>query len=578
MKAIILAGGQDTHLVPLVRTVPKPLLPVANRPMVEYLLRLLARSGIREVALALSGSPEIYQQALGGTRKLGVHITYSEEAKPLGTAGCLLPLADFIGNEPFLVIHGSMFLDSDLRDLGDFHVRRGAAATLAVRPYAEGSRDWHHMELQLDGDSQVRGIKIRNLSYGDRRARVPAGVYVFDPSVLSSIDPGIYFDIKEQLLPRLREEGRPIHAYELRGYARNILELEDYLRINRAVLRGDVNGFRFEGQIADGIWVGRGTQISQMATLLGPVMIGRDCVIGPQAQIIGPACIGDGCVVEEGSLLRESLLMPGARVERNSRVDGCVLAADTVISPGQSLRSVVAVPDGLDVGDIDLADTDILIQGVASTAGQYAQSRFRYVLSKAIKRGVDLVVSMTGLVVNLPVFLIVAAAVKLTSPGPVFFRQRRCGRRGRDFWLVKFRTMVKDAEKMQTQLRPLNEVDGPVFKMENDPRSTPLGRLLRRFSIDEVPQLWNVLKGEMSLVGPRPLAAREMQFCPAWRDARLKVRPGITGLWQVGGRSKTSFHDWIRLDIEYVRGRSTLLDLKILLKTLLVVVRGLGSF
>ena len=171
-----------------------------------------------------------------------------------------------------------------------------------------------------------------------------------------------------------------------------------------------------------------------------------------------------------------------------------------------------------------------------------------------------------------------AAAIKLSSPGPVFFRQRRCGRNGGEFWMVKFRTMVKDAEKMQAQLRPLSEVDGPVFKIENDPRSTALGRLLRRYSVDEVPQLWNVLKGEMSLVGPRPLAAREMKFCNAWRDARLKVRPGVTGLWQVSGRSKTSFHDWIRLDIEYVRERSTLVDMKILGKTLVVVLRGLGSF
>jgi len=578
MKAIILAGGQDTHLVPLVRTVPKPLLPVANRPMVEYLLQLVRRHGIREVALALSGNPEIYRQTLGDGRKLGLSLTYSEEPNPRGTAGCLLPLADFIGNEPFLVIHGSLFLDADLKELGDFHIRKGAAATLAVRPYAEGSRDWHHLELQLDGDSQVRGIRIRNLSDSNQLARVPAGVYVFDPTILSSIDPGVYFDIKEQLLPRLREEGRTIQACELRGYARNILELEDYLRINRAVLRGDVNGFRFEGQIAEGIWVGRGTQVSQMATLLGPVMIGRDCVIGPQAQIIGPACIGDGCVVEEGSLLRESLMMPGARVERNSRVEGCVLAADTVISPGQALRGVVAIPEGLDVGDIDLADTDILIRGVAATAGHYAHSKVRYMLYRGLKRALDMTLSAAGLILLLPLVLMTAAAIKLSSPGPVFFRQRRCGRNGGEFWMVKFRTMVKDAEKMQAQLRPLSEVDGPVFKIENDPRSTALGRLLRRYSVDEVPQLWNVLKGEMSLVGPRPLAAREMKFCNAWRDARLKVRPGVTGLWQVSGRSKTSFHDWIRLDIEYVRERSTLVDMKILGKTLVVVLRGLGSF
>ncbi len=144
--------------------------------------------------------------------------------------------------------------------------------------------------------------------------------------------------------------------------------------------------------------------------------------------------------------------------------------------------------------------------------------------------------------------------------------------------MVKFRTMVKDAEKLQAELRPLSEVDGPVFKIENDPRSTPLGKLLRRYSIDEMPQLWNVLKGEMSLVGPRPLAAKEMRFCPAWRDVRLKVRPGITGLWQVSGRSKTSFHDWIRLDVEYVRDQSIFRDFQILFRTLSVVFRAMGSF
>ena len=176
------------------------------------------------------------------------------------------------------------------------------------------------------------------------------------------------------------------------------------------------------------------------------------------------------------------------------------------------------------------------------------------------------------------VFLLVALTIKLTSPGPIFFRQRRCGPHGREFMMVKFRTMVKDAEKMQAELRPLNEVDGPVFKIENDPRSTALGRFLRKYSIDEMPQLWNVLKGEMSLVGPRPLAAREMRFCPAWRDVRLKVRPGITGLWQVSGRSKTSFHDWIRLDIEYVQEQSIFRDFQILFKTLSVVLRALGSF
>ena len=578
MKAVILAGGQDTHLVPLVRTVPKPLLPVANRPMVEYVLSLLKTSGIKEVALAVNAADESYEDVLGDGRRLGMRLHYSREAVPRGTAGCLLPLADFLGREPFMVIHGSLFLNADLRALAEFHQARKAFATLGVRRTAGGSRDWHHLELRLGEGDRVEGIKVRDLSGREHLSPVPAGVYVFDPAALTAIEPGIYYDIKEQLLPRLRLDGKRVFACEIQGYCRNVLEMNDYLKVNRSVLRGEVNGYRFDGQIAEGIWVGRGSAVSPMATIHGPVMIGRDCFIGPGVQIIGPTCVGDGCFVEDGVLLRESLLLPGSRVERNSSVEGCVLAADTVISPGQALKEVVAIPESLDIGELDLADTDLLIQGVAASAGRYAQSQLRYLLYRAFKRGFDLAVALTGLVVLSPLILAVALAIKLTSPGPIFFRQRRCGRHGRELGMVKFRTMVKDAETMQAQLRPLSEVDGPVFKIENDPRSTALGRFLRKYSIDEMPQLWNVLKGEMSLVGPRPLAAREMQFCPAWRDVRLKVRPGITGLWQISGRSRSSFHDWIRLDIEYVQEQSIFRDFRILFKTLSVVFRALGSF
>ena len=578
MKAVILAGGQDTHLVPLVRTVPKPLLPVANRPMVEYVLSLLKTSGIKEVALAVNAADESYEEVLGDGRRLGMRLHYSREAVPRGTAGCLLPLADFLGREPFMVIHGSLFLNADLRALTEFHQERRAFATLGVRRTAGGSRDWHHLELRLGEGDRVEGIKVRDLSGREHLSPVPAGVYVFDPAALAAIEPGIYYDIKEQLLPRLCLDGKRVFACEIQGYCRNVLEMNDYLKVNRSVLRGEVNGYRFDGQIAEGIWVGRGSAVSPMATIHGPVMIGRDCFIGPGVQIIGPTCVGDGCFVEDGVLLRESLLLPGSRVERNSSVEGCVLAADTVISPGQTLKEVVAIPESLDIGELDLADTDLLIQGVAASAGRYAQSQLRYLLYRAFKRGFDLAVALTGLVALSPLILAVALAIKLTSPGPIFFRQRRCGRHGREFGMVKFRTMVKDAETMQAQLRPLSEVDGPVFKIENDPRSTALGRFLRKYSIDEMPQLWNVLKGEMSLVGPRPLAAREMQFCPAWRDVRLKVRPGITGLWQISGRSRSSFHDWIRLDIEYVQEQSTFRDFQILFKTLSVVFRALGSF
>ncbi len=158
--------------------------------------------------------------------------------------------------------------------------------------------------------------------------------------------------------------------------------------------------------------------------------------------------------------------------------------------------------------------------------GVYVFDRF----CRLVKRDVDLAVSGVGVLAALPLLLAVGVAVKLTSRGSIFFRQQRCGKFGNEFSMVKFRTMVQDAGKMQAQLRPKNESDGPIFQIQDDPRFTHLGRLLRRYSIDELPQLWNVLKGEMSLVGPRPLTAKEMNFCPAWRDALLKMHPGVTGL------------------------------------------------
>ncbi|MCE7873073.1 sugar transferase, partial [bacterium CPR1] len=171
-----------------------------------------------------------------------------------------------------------------------------------------------------------------------------------------------------------------------------------------------------------------------------------------------------------------------------------------------------------------------------------------------------------------------ALAVKLDSPGPAFFRQRRCGLEGREFELIKLRTMVAGAHSMQTSLSDQNEVDGPVFKIAKDPRVTKLGRLLRSTSLDELPQLFNVWKGEMSLVGPRPLVMTEMALCPVWRSTRLKVKPGVTGLWQVNGRSGALFHDWIRFDMAYVMQQSLWLDIKILFATARVVLSKAGAY
>jgi len=195
-----------------------------------------------------------------------------------------------------------------------------------------------------------------------------------------------------------------------------------------------------------------------------------------------------------------------------------------------------------------------------------------------VKRVMDLMVSL-GLIIGLaPVLLLTALLIKLTSPGPIFFRQRRLGLNKRIFYIFKFRTMVADAEQQQNELEELNEVTGPVFKIRNDPRTTPLGRFLRKTSIDELPQLFNVVKGEMSLVGPRPLPVRDYQgFDQDWQRRRFTVRPGITCLWQVNGRSAIPFEQWMELDMQYIDKWSLWLDLKILYRTIPAVLKGSGA-
>jgi exopolysaccharide biosynthesis polyprenyl glycosylphosphotransferase len=176
-------------------------------------------------------------------------------------------------------------------------------------------------------------------------------------------------------------------------------------------------------------------------------------------------------------------------------------------------------------------------------------------------------------------FPIIALAIKLTSRGPVFFRQQRSGQSGQPFTLFKFRTMVTNAEQYRHELEAMNEMTGPVFKITKDPRVTPIGKFLRKYSLDELPQLWNVLRGEMSLVGPRPLPVDEVKrFSDFAHRRRLSVKPGLTCLWQIGGRNQIfDFKDWVRLDLEYIDNWSLWLDLKILLYTIPAVFKGTGA-
>jgi exopolysaccharide biosynthesis polyprenyl glycosylphosphotransferase len=198
---------------------------------------------------------------------------------------------------------------------------------------------------------------------------------------------------------------------------------------------------------------------------------------------------------------------------------------------------------------------------------------------RVVKQVIDSVGSFVALVVGSLVFGVIALLIKFTSPGPVLFRQQRSGLNGRPFTLYKFRTMVTNAEQLQHELAAMNEMNGPVFKVTNDPRVTRVGKFLRKYSLDELPQFYNVLRGEMSLVGPRPLPVNEVKrFNDLAHRRRLSVKPGLTCLWQVSGRSNvTDFRDWVRLDLEYIDNWSLWLDLMILWRTLPAVLAGSGA-
>jgi exopolysaccharide biosynthesis polyprenyl glycosylphosphotransferase len=226
----------------------------------------------------------------------------------------------------------------------------------------------------------------------------------------------------------------------------------------------------------------------------------------------------------------------------------------------------------------DIMSTRLMVQPVGNIVTLSLKPAQLTNFQNATKRALDITVAAAALLISLPVISLIALALKVTSRGPVFYRQKRVGQHGRVFSMVKFRTMVQGAEAMLESLRERNEATGPLFKLRDDPRITAVGRALRRFSLDELPQFWNVLKGDMSVVGPRPPLPEEVALYEDWHHGRLEVRPGITGLWQVRGRSQLPFDDYVRLDLYYIENWSLAFDLYILIKTIPAVLSGKGAF
>ncbi|WP_322099564.1 sugar transferase [Gottfriedia endophytica] len=221
---------------------------------------------------------------------------------------------------------------------------------------------------------------------------------------------------------------------------------------------------------------------------------------------------------------------------------------------------------------------------IASEPKQSSLQESQYFTEKSafyhfLKRTFDILGALLGLVLFSPIFLVIAFFIKLESKkGPVFFKQERVGKNGKVFNMYKFRSMVPDAEERLQELLKYNEISGAMFKIKNDPRLLKIGKFIRKTSLDEFPQLWNVIRGEMSLVGPRPPLPREVQQYTNYEKLRLKVIPGCTGLWQIRGRNGLNFHQMVELDLEYIKNRNFLFDLLIILKTFKVLVGSNGAY
>ncbi|MFC1605020.1 sugar transferase, partial [Planctomycetota bacterium] len=289
--------------------------------------------------------------------------------------------------------------------------------------------------------------------------------------------------------------------------------------------------------------------ISEDARLTGKVLLGKNIHIGPKAVVIGPAIICDNARIEPGAVINSSVIGPEVCVPENQIVKNRIIKGHQI----NWKRPVRQKSRGSLLQD--------------SHWPFRTWSGISY--ARCFKRIADCLAASIVLILFAPVLIFVALAIKLTSPGPVFYKDRRQGLHGKHFNCLKFRTMIMGADKIQEILRIVSQVDGPQFKMADDPRINTVGWFLRETYIDEIPQFFNVLFGQMSIVGPRPSPESENTLCPLWRDARLSVRPGITGLWQVyrTRQPMKDFQEWIHYDIEYVRNLSMKMDLSICWKT-----------
>jgi lipopolysaccharide/colanic/teichoic acid biosynthesis glycosyltransferase len=506
----------------------------------------------------------------------GLAVRWVVEDYPRGTAGCLKQVEEHLRGMTIILISANLlyFTAEDLREMIKFHRESGADLTVGMN--AIGHDRPNRERVLLGADGGIDSI-VQILPSMDQRSNLrTSGMYIIESSVLDHVNSNGFVDMKEQLLPRLRSSGMKIVGWKHTGFNVDVRTMGDYLRVNFELLRntelanGHLHGRYTE--VTSNVWVGQNVSIDPSATLVRPLVIGDDSRVEEGATLVGPAVIGERCVLGKGSFVRESIFWPDSVVAPALEVERCLVSGKVNGSGNGRCREMLMLDgepylDGISTWTDSAVIRKVVRKRPLSLSGMDGR------IYELFKRTFDIVFAALFMIPALPLFALIGLVVKLDSSGPAFFKQTRCGKDGKSFRMIKFRTMVKNAEELKETIRHLNQSDGPMFKIPNDPRETRFGRALRATNLDEIPQLINVLRGEMSLVGPRPLSTEEMRYNPHWRDARLTVRPGITGLWQIYGKDTNLFHDWIRYDIQYVDERSLWLDAKIIFVTLLKMLK-----
>jgi len=564
--AVILGAGPGTTWCPLSVIRPRHLWPVGAEPLITTTLQTLQAWGIEEVVLTCprsSHDPAMAPAVEEAARRCQLPIEHLTEPRPAGSAGALRPLLPLAEGEHLLVVTGTP-LDTEFdrwHPLLSTYWRSHADAVVAVT------------EKTSCDEADHRDVRYQP---GMR----PAGLWILGPRALQAIPAMGHYSIDHQLLPKLEESGGAVTAIAVPGHAEKARS-EGFEGVRERLLQ------RIEHAVDPRAFV------HPEAIVSGPVALGPGCRVDAGAVIEGPVAIGANTVVKSGARVAKSIIWERVVVDPGSEVIASVVTGGVTVPVGER------VEDGIVVSKADYRRHRTILEARAENGRRVAdhaklivsressRSRSRnsgqtnlrppregggHALCDKIKRAADIAIALPLLIVALPLILLAAIAVKLDSRGPAFFRQTRSGRNGEPFTMLKLRTMVADAHALQAKLREANEADGPMFKIDRDPRVTRVGAILRKACIDELPQLINVLRGDMSLVGPRPLADHEMSIVGGWRDIRLSVRPGITGLWQVDGRSNLSFGDWIYHDIRYVTHRSLMLDARVLIKTVIIVL------